>query len=157
MAWLGKRRVGSIGGFTGSSGDRPQAVMKGKRPKRPGVAVMAVAWVEAEAAGWLWWRQTQAKLKKLRGDKRLRGRQSRLCSLARGCTMVVGLVAVRLLAPPKSRWVFAGVPQVVVRPGGEFAPNRACSGHGFAVGSPWWLVGRSSVACCGGWTATPCR
>ena len=37
------------------------------------------------------------------------------------------------------------------------APNRACSGHGFAVGSPWWLVGRSSVACCGGWTATPCR
>ena len=36
-------------------------------------------------------------------------------------------------------------------------PNPACSGHGFAVGSPWWLVGRSSVACRGGWTATPCR
>ena len=26
------------------------------------------------------------------------------------------------------------------------SPNRACSGHGFAVGSPWGLVGQSNVA-----------
>jgi len=68
-------------------------------PERPNAAVTVVAWVEAEAAGWPWWRQTQAKLKNARGDKRLAGRQSRLCSLARGCTMMVGLVAVGYLLP----------------------------------------------------------
>ena len=25
-------------------------------------------------------------------------------------------------------------------------PNPACSGHGFAVGEPWGLVGQSSIA-----------
>ena len=50
--------------LNGGGGDRPQAWRQGKGKKRPGAVVTVVAWGEAEAAGWRWWRQTQAKLKK---------------------------------------------------------------------------------------------
>ena len=31
----------------------------------------------------------------------------------------------------------------------KIPPNPACSGHGFAVGEPWGLVGQKSLACRG--------
>ena len=52
------------------------------------------------------------------------------------------------LAVSKRLGVLANLPACVCS-GCGLAPNRACSGHGFAVGSPWGLVGRSSVACRG--------
>ena len=138
--------------FSGSGGDGLQPARKAERPKRPGAVVMVMAWVEAEAAGWPWWRQTQAKLKNCRGDKRLPGGQSRLCSLARGCTMMVGLVTVGCLLPRRAvgfsqvwrRWLFGLA--VSLRPtvrAADTATPWARRGGGSSEGAlPAVVVGR---------------
>ncbi len=71
------------------------------------------------------------------------------------CKMVVRLAGLGA-GDVKAPWC-AGQPAGVCLFRRWAAPNPACSGHGFAVGLPWWLVGRSNVACRVGWTAPPCR
>ena len=130
----------------GSGGDRLQAVMKGKRPKRPGVVVTVAAWVEAEAAGWPRWRQTQAKLKNARGGKSLSGGQSWLCSLARSCcTMMVGLAAVGYLLPRRA----VGFSQVWRRWFFGLAAGLRPTVRAADTASPWASrgAGRAKLAC----------
>ena len=83
------------------------------------------------------------------------GWQKRYCTHWRVAKWCRGLLA-WVLAVSKRRGVSANLLACVCL-GRGLAPNPACSGHGFAVDSPWGLVGRSSVACCVGWTAPPCR
>jgi len=88
------------------------------------------------------WGETQASLKPALGGKIFAGERSRLCLPLSSCKMFVWLAAA--VPPVKAkgrsgfcRCPFWGLAGLVVL----FVPNRACSGHGYAVGQRWGVEG----------------